>query len=184
VHSLSAGKCFRKAPSLVFRGAYLLLAWLLFAPLSLAQDDQFGCGPPDEPYRLVKHKERPMPAPPADKALVFVYNLNRRPVSLRFSRSPNRAGTLPVSRLPKQRLGVNGRWVGALETGTYFFFQAEPGLLRVCEELSKTPLFLTVEAGKAYYVQMVPTGELATVAKNEAMKRLPASRYVTLELVH
>jgi len=146
------------------------IACVLFAPCVVSQDEQLGCGPSNEKYRFVRHKDKPLPEAPPGKAMVYVLR--------------GRAG-FPMSR-GRARLGVDGKWVGMTDRRTYFYFAADPGLLELCLDVRKTQMFLTVEAGKTYYVMMevAPARELTrllAISEDEAKKRLPQYHYATAE---
>jgi hypothetical protein len=66
---------------------------------------------------------------------------------------------------PTMRLGLDGKWVGANDGKSYFFFTADPGEHNVCTEWQSSTfkksserigeaLHVTFEAGKTYYVRL------------------------------
>lgn len=66
---------------------------------------------------------------------------------------------------PTMRLGVDGKWVGANDGRSYFFFQIDPGEHSLCTDwqtgtFKKTSqrigeaMLLNVEAGKTYYLRL------------------------------
>jgi hypothetical protein len=147
------------------------MACVLFAPWVVPQDEQLACGPSNEKYRLVRHKDKPLPEASPGKAVVYVLR------GLATGFGMYRGGV---------RLGVDGKWVGMTERRSYFYFAADPGLLKLCLDARKTEMFLTVEAGKTYYVMMEvgPVSgvrRLLAISEDEAKKRLPRYHYATAE---
>jgi hypothetical protein len=66
---------------------------------------------------------------------------------------------------PTMRVGVDGKWVGANDGKSYFFFQAEPGEHNVCTEWQSSTfkksserigeaLHVAFEPGKSYYIRL------------------------------
>ena len=66
---------------------------------------------------------------------------------------------------PTMRVGVDGKWVGANNGKSYFYFQVEPGEHNVCTEWQSAlfkksseriggAIHLSAEAGKTYYVRL------------------------------
>jgi hypothetical protein len=66
---------------------------------------------------------------------------------------------------PTMRVGLDGKWVGANDGKSYFFFSAEPGEHNVCTEWQSgtfkksservgEALHVTLEAGKSYYLRL------------------------------
>ena len=164
---------------IVWRAICILSTGVFAALCAGAQQDDLGCGPRNEKYNLVVHENRPMPQPAPDKALVIVFP------DRRFS-----------SLTAKQRLGLNGKWVGMIARNTYFFFETAPGVLKLCEDSKWKPLFLTAQPGQIYYVKMSlwetshgivsakPSAPLEIVDAAEAQKRLESLRYATMEPKH
>ncbi len=146
----------------------------LLVPGFQTEADATGCGP-DEKHKIIEHAdEHPTPHPPQGKAIIYVVR-------------PHRG--FPLHKAPI-RLSVNGKWVGTSPDNTYFFFEMEPGFLRLC---SKPPrlggnrqfLGLTVEAGKAYYVMQLWSTEaserLVQLTEAEGEKYVSQARFITFE---
>lgn len=137
---------------------------VLFPARGFSADEALGCGPPKEKYRLVRHKDKPMPEPQVGKAMVYV--LHEEPWLLRGARF---------------RVGVNGKWVGMPERQSYFYFEPEPGLLKFClDDSRKTQMFLTAEGGKTHYV-LLSLWRVIQISEEEAKKRLLEYHYATAE---
>ena len=131
----------------------LCLAIFLGALPVLAQDDAAaaartaaGCGPSAEMFNVqttdLKH---PVGQTEQGKALVYFF--------------------VDFVTAPTMRVGVDGKWVGANNGKSYFFFQVDPGEHNVCTEwqsgtFKKTServgeaMQLMAEAGKTYYVRL------------------------------
>jgi hypothetical protein len=74
-------------------------------------------------------------------------------------------------------IGINGRWVGAVELGTYGLFELEQGLAKVCLKMpgmDAQSLYLTVEAGKTYYLALRGGG---LVGREQGEKELRQCKY-------
>lgn len=145
------------------------------APSSPAQTDMFGCGPEKQKFNITIHKgQHPMPEPPPGKAVVYVFRAKKYPDSARrFSL--------------RTLLSVNGKWVGVNRFQTYFYFEADPGLLRLCSKLEKRPpvfMNLTVEAGKSYYIRQWVVffdHEITQVPEQEARRLLAKCDYAAFK---
>jgi hypothetical protein len=168
----------------VWRAVCILSAGIFAALCAGAQQDDLGCGPRNEKFDLVVQKDRPIPQPAPDKALVIVFP----------DRTP-RLGSIA----DKQRLGLNGKWMGMTTRNTYFFFETEPGLLRLCEDSKWRPLYLTAQPGQVYYIMLSPaeasspgphtksakvSAPIEIVSAEKAQERLQKLRYATIELKH
>jgi len=133
-------------------GWALCLAISLGALPLMAQDDAAaartaaGCGPSSEMFDVkttdLKH---PAGQPEAGKALVYFF--------------------VDYVTAPTMRVGVDGKWVGANDGKSYFFFQVEPGEHNVCTEWQSgtfkksserigEAIHLSAEAGKTYYLRL------------------------------
>ncbi len=157
------------------RRALLLVSGLLAGflaitfPMTATEEPSF-CGPHGDrkKYVIVKHKgEHPKPRPPADKALVYVVS-----------------GYWALARYG-MRVAVNGKWAAYVRRSTYAYFEAEPGLLKFCGEnplSSRSYLFLTVEGGKAYFVQTNYGGELKELDSSDGERLLKSRQFVTMGL--
>jgi Protein of unknown function (DUF2846) len=96
-----------------------------------------GCGPKDDKHSAsTDKKSRPLPTPPADKALVYVV----RPTMM-----GNKIQT---------KLAVDGKWVGVNRGNNYFFVTLDPGEHYLCSTAeNRSVLKVTVEPGKTYFLQ-------------------------------
>jgi hypothetical protein len=139
-----------------------------------AQEEELGCGPKKEKFSVERHKgEHPTPEPSLGKAIIYV---------AKGSGKPGREGAY--------RLGVNGKWVGANTKNTYYYFESDPGLLKLCAEgaWKKGMQFLTVEPGKSYYLYLnvgvfVGTHEGIFEFSKEEWKKLTGKyQYITFQL--
>jgi len=105
-----------------------------------AQEEELGCGPKKQKFSVERHKDdRPTPEPSPGKAIIYVIK-----------------GSGKIGREGAYRLGVNGKWVGANTKNTYYYFESDPGLLKLCAEgaWKKGMQFITVEPGKSYYLDL------------------------------
>jgi hypothetical protein len=143
----------------------IILAVFLFAPSLFAQDDDAtaraaaGCGPDRVNFEVKTDKKRhPAPQPEPGKGLVYV-----------FADVPSGNygdGVLGIT----TRVGLDGDWVGANSSHSYFFFAVSPGDHRVCTNWQSSvswrskvakAVSLTAEAGRVYYfrTRMLPLSE-------------------------
>lgn len=99
--------------------------------------EEKACGPSDLQHSQRADKsQHPTPAPPPDKALVYVVR-------------PTKAGSAVQT-----KLSVDREWKGVNRGNTYFFFTLDPGRHHFCSQAeNRSVLSLTVEAGKTYYIQ-------------------------------
>ena len=148
----------------------LPIVLLIAFPLAAEKRPSF-CGPSKEKYTIVEHGgEHPLPKAAPDKALIYVIGWGH------FA-------------LGHERVAVNGKWVAYVGKGTYTYLVAEPGLLKFCKEfpVGGSPyLFLTVEAGKIYYVKTTAVGKggLLQLEDSEAESLIRKCRFVTMKLRH
>lgn len=101
-----------------------------------------ACGPRDVQFEVkVDRSQHPLPEPPDGKALVYV-----------------------VSQDLHNNIGVDGKWVGANDSRTYFFVEVEPGVHHLCAyaiygRTSWLSLHsLQAKAGDTYYFLTFPIG--------------------------
>jgi hypothetical protein len=106
-----------------------------------------ACGPSNIQFDVKTEKnQHPTAQVPDGKALVYVVEI--------FEKPGNQLGK------PTTKVGVDGPWVGANKSDSYFFFPVEPGdhhlclvwqsaLKRYSKKVSLTNF--SAEAGKAYY---------------------------------
>jgi Protein of unknown function (DUF2846) len=131
----------------------LMLIIFLVATPAFAQDQAAvaraaaGCGPSQEMFDVkTDDTKHPVAQPEEGKALVYFF--------------------VDFVTAPTMRVGVDGKWVGANNGKSYFFFPVEPGDHNVCAEwqsgtFKKTSerigeaMELTTEAGKTYYLRLI-----------------------------
>jgi hypothetical protein len=106
----------------------LLLAFL--ASPAFAQDDAAaartaaGCGSAQVAFNVkTDKKQHPVGQPEAGKALVYIFQHERRDADVSYIGSPT------------TRVGVDGNWVGANRGSSYFFFSVDPGDHNLCANL-------------------------------------------------
>ncbi len=123
------------------------------AALSASAQDQAaaartaaGCGPSRELFDVkTDDSKHPLGQPEEGKALVYFL--------------------VDFVTAPTMRVGVDGKWVGANDGKSYFFFTAEPGEHNVCTEWQSSTfkksservgeaLHVTFEPGKTYYIRL------------------------------
>ena len=152
----------------------VLLVFFLAFPL-FAQDDAAtaraaaGCGSNQIHFEVkVDKKQHPAPQPEAGKGLVYVF-ADVTPDNYGY-------GIIGIT----TRVGLDGAWVGANSSQSYFFFAVSPGDHRLCtnwqssvasrSKLAKA-VTLTAEAGGIYYfrtkVFTVPDGQRRAIMKLE-----------------
>jgi hypothetical protein len=137
------------------------------------QAEELGCGPRKQKFSVARHKgEHPAPEPSPGKAIVYVIK-----------------GFGKIGREGAYRLGVNGKWVGANTKNTYYYFESEPGLLKLCVEGSwkKGMQFLTVEPGESYYLYLnvgfqVSNEGISQLSEEEGKKLVQKYQYITFQL--
>ncbi len=97
-------------------------------------------------------------------------------------------GTRPAGLLARQtKTGVDGKWVGVNLPGTYFYFEADPGIVRLCSTGARpSVVLLSVKAGERHYLlERNPVGgEQAVVEVTEELgkKYLKKCKLSTFEL--
>jgi hypothetical protein len=151
----------------------ILVAFLLASPV-FAQDDAAtaraaaGCGSDRVNFDVkTDKKHHPAPQPEPGKGLVYV-----------FADVPSGNYGDGVWRITT-RVGLDGDWVGANSSHSYFFFGVSPGDHRVCTNWQSSvgwrskvakAITLTAEAGKVYYfrTRMLPASE----RQNEVIMKL------------
>jgi hypothetical protein len=121
----------------------------LFVTVSVFAQAQVGpvasaCGPDSVSFKVkLDEKDHPPAMPAQGKALVyFIHD----------------SGTSQVIAYPTTKMGVDGAWVGANHSNSYFYVSVEPGEHHVCADL-QTSLYedrtelahFSAEAGKVYY---------------------------------
>lgn len=106
-----------------------------------------GCGPSEVQFDVKgDNQQHPMPQAEPGRALIYV-----------FADTTVSATT---------RLGLDSKWIGATQNGSYFFFPADPGEHRLCVNVQSnkpappgTAGTMTVEAGRAYYFEIQASGD-------------------------
>jgi len=108
-----------------------------------------ACGDDKVHYDVEAKKDQPAPAAPADgKAqIVFIETLNR----------PSFWTGAHVSDITT-RFGMDGAWVGAARSNTYFTLDIAPGTHKLCTSVKGNKDMIamtsfTAEAGKTYYYE-------------------------------
>jgi len=116
-----------------------------------------ACGDDSVKFAVSAKKDQPPPAPPPEgKAqIVLIENENMM------------IGTLMYATV---RYGMDGAWVGANYSNSYFVVYVDPGVHHLCASWQSSLMFkksidvasVTAEAGKVYYfaanVKVTPTG--------------------------
>jgi hypothetical protein len=100
------------------------------------------CGPANESDAVeVDKKASPPEQPSPGKALIFVIRVH------------GGEGNRQI------KLAVDGQWVGANNRkGRYFWFEAQPGLLRLCSQAANRAMFhIYVRANRTYYLEQKAT---------------------------
>jgi len=104
--------------------AVLLLAAVSLATSASAQNRLVtetpaasGCGDPSIKFQVKTDKAQHPVQPEAGKALVYFIQDDSE-----FTSSPK----------PTTRAGLDGKWVGATHTNSYFFFAVDPGVHDLC----------------------------------------------------
>ncbi len=131
----------------------ILDALLKLTGLAEIKNDAVACGPPEEKHEVRTVKSSAAQSEPAPgKALIYV-----------IRRHKGNEGWLTKRQI---KLAANGRWVGINQRkNSYFSFEADPGLLRLCSKAGNTsPFYLWVESGRTYYLE-----QMATVFRDASM---------------
>jgi hypothetical protein len=118
---------------------------------------EVACGPHDAEFEVTPDdSQHPTPTPESNKALIYV--VQRAPGVMKF--------------------GADGKWLGALKPGTYFFAFMEPGEHHLCVTglslYGPFPLWkglslhgLDAKAGETYYFFVhVVAGEATTSSRS------------------
>jgi hypothetical protein len=108
-----------------------------------------GCGPAEVHFDVkTDKKQHPSGRLEPGKALVYVFE-------------EDTSGQEPTT-----RVGLDGKWMGANQIQSYFFFSAEPGEHRLCTNWQEkyarlarlgSALVFNAEAGKTYYFRIMIT---------------------------
>lgn len=135
------------------------LTVLLFASPVFAQDDSAtaraaaGCGTDQVKFDVKTDKnQHPAPQPESGKALVYVFEHQKRDPDVIYLKSET------------IKIGLDGSWVGANHGQSYFFFPADPGDHRLCAHWQFAPMkyfkvgsavSFTAEAAHVYHFRTV-----------------------------
>jgi hypothetical protein len=102
-----------------------------------------ACGPRDMKFEVkIDRSQHPTPAPPDGKAMIYI-----------------------VSQEMHDNIGIDGKWAGANDRGTYFYVAIDPGEHHLCAAASYataswTSLHsLAAKAGDTYYFLPIPIGD-------------------------
>jgi hypothetical protein len=126
----------------------IALVVLMFASSALAQGPSAAataaCGSGNVSFKVKLGYSQLTPAQP-DPGKALVYFIHD-------------AGTSAVFAYPTAKLGLDGAWVGANHSNSYFFVSIEPGEHHLCALLQSSIVdqreelaHFTAEAGKVYY---------------------------------
>lgn len=130
--------------------AVLLLSSVLLASSAFAQSmledapGASGCGNPDVKFQVKTDKAKHPAELEAGKALVYFIQDDSE-----FTATPK----------PTTRAGLDGKWVGATHTNSYFYFSVDPGVHNLCASWQSAGFaghktaaaHFTAEAGGVYY---------------------------------
>jgi hypothetical protein len=126
--------------------ALLFLIAVGLAHTSAVAEEQTACGPLDVQFSVQAAGDHPSEHPSPGKALVYVVE--------DFRKAPGELGN------PTIRIGLDGKWMGALRAKSYLSFEVDPGERHLCaswqshlKRLSKLASFahFSSEADKTYY---------------------------------
>ncbi|MGA2967365.1 MAG: DUF2846 domain-containing protein [Terriglobales bacterium] len=134
-----------------------------------------ACGPKDKEvsYKASTDKsQHPTPAPPADKALIYVVSASS------------------MGNTVQSRLAVDGDWKGTNRGNNYFYFTLAPGEHYFCSMAeNQSELALDMAAGETYYLlQYVQTGimkarnKLGVMSEEEGKSKLASAHLSTWEV--
>jgi hypothetical protein len=138
----------------------LLFTIFLFTSSLLAQDNAAGstgapgCGAPDTKFDVETVEGQHPAQPEAGKALVYFIQDDSE-----FLSRPR----------PTTKFGIDGKWVGATHSNSYFYFSVDPGVHHLCASWQgwqgtatdpEAAAHFTAQAGGVYYfgVKNRPTG--------------------------
>jgi hypothetical protein len=162
-----------------------------FASPLFAQDDAAaaraaaGCGPAQVNFEVkTDMKQHPAAQPETGKALVYVFEFDKREPNIAYFSSET------------TKIGLDGSWVGANHGQSYFFFPVDPGDHRLCanwqSRLKKysrlgSAVSFKAEAGNVYYFRAMvdvrtkyePTVKLELLDSAEGQFLISASSFST-----
>ena len=145
---------------------FLVALLFFFSAAAFAQNQtliaaaEAACGPMDVQFEVHPSKEQPLTQPDPGKSLVYVIE--------EFDRAINEW----VS--PTLRMGLDGKWVGAVKGDSYLALSVDPGEHHLCtnwqssvKRLSSKVAFtsLNAEPGKIYYfrARIIEGGQSFTI---------------------
>ena len=125
----------------------MFLASLAFAQSQTASPTSAGCGPAEVKFKVLRDQQNHSAVQPeSGKALVYLIQDDTQ-----FLSRPR----------PTTRVGIDGTWVGATQSKSYFYVSVEPGEHRVCASWqsfvgadvahSTAAVHLTAVAAHTYY---------------------------------
>jgi hypothetical protein len=121
---------------------------VLFAASALAQDYPSACGPENVSFNVTLNRSHSLPLKPEPRKamVIFIQDFGERNVGI---------GVHVIA-----RVGVDGRWVGAIKDNSYLPVSLEQGTHHICVNLDSKMLgapielaHLTAEAGTVYYLR-------------------------------
>ena len=137
------------------------------APPATASAVAPGCGPATENFEVKSSgSSHPVIQPEAGKALVYFLQDDHD-----YTNHPR----------PSTKWGVDGQWVGATQSNSYFYFSLDPGEHHLCATWQTAAILtgghlaaaahFTAEAGQVYYFKV--TDIYRPVANDTAIKLGP-----------
>jgi hypothetical protein len=126
--------------------AFLFLNAVVLVYTSAVGEEQTACGPLDVRFSAQASGDHRSEHPSPGKALVYVVE--------DFRKAPGELGN------PTVRIGLDGKWMGAVRAKSYLSFEVDPGERHLCaswqsrlKRLSKLASFahFSSEADKTYY---------------------------------
>lgn len=131
--------------TLVLSACMLISAFAHAQSAYITQQAQLACGDPSVKFDVQRAPGHPRPTPTKDTAVVYILEPGSTP--FHFFGFTN-------------RIGLDGKWIGAIAMGTYFAFQIPAGVHHLCTR-GQSWMFGTVnlvslaqlnaEAGASYY---------------------------------
>ncbi len=103
--------------TLVLSACLLISAFAHAQSAYITQQAQLACGDPGVKFDVQGAPGRLRPTPTKDTAVVYILEAGSTPFHLfRFT----------------NRIGLDGKWIGAIAMGTYFAFQVPAGVHHLC----------------------------------------------------
>jgi hypothetical protein len=123
-----------------------VLCVVLSAPLvAQGAPSSAGCGLPDVSFNVKTKAQHPVGQPEPGKALIY------------FFQDDSLFGDIPR---PTSRYAIDGSWVGATHSDSYYFLSIAPGEHHLCTEWQDADnhqaaaLHFTAQAGNSYYFRV------------------------------